>query len=93
MARPDVTAAFILSASVAILASEQVGCPRSLRTWAELTIQERTGHNTLLPPGTSHLAGHGFIGTLTALVVAGRLDLQTGVRLAASLSTADLYSS
>ena len=39
---------------------------------------------SLLPEGTSHLVGHGFIGTLTALVAAGRLDLATGVRLAVS---------
>lgn len=50
-----------------------------------LTVQERTGSSNLLPPGTAHLAGHGFIGTLTALVVAGRLDLETGVRLAVGL--------
>ncbi|ORY32256.1 hypothetical protein BCR39DRAFT_523603 [Naematelia encephala] len=66
MKRPDVTAAFILTSSVAILASEQ----------------ERSGSKTWLPKGTTHLAGHGFIGTLTALVAAGRLDLATGVRLA-----------
>ncbi|WRT67008.1 uncharacterized protein IL334_003974 [Kwoniella shivajii] len=66
MKRPDVTAAFILSSSIAILASEK----------------EKHGTSTLLPEGTSHLAGHGFIGTLTALVASGRLDLGTGVRLA-----------
>ncbi|KAK1924764.1 hypothetical protein DB88DRAFT_486701 [Papiliotrema laurentii] len=66
MARPDVTAAFILSSSIAILASAQ----------------EHTASTSLLPFGTTHLAGHGFIGTLTALVAAGRLDLSTGVRLA-----------
>lgn len=66
MARPDITAAFILSSSVAILASEQ----------------EHSVGSSLLPPGTTHLAGHGFVGTLTALVAAGRLDLSTGVRLA-----------
>ncbi|WWC61227.1 uncharacterized protein I303_103807 [Kwoniella dejecticola CBS 10117] len=66
MKRPDVTAAFILSSSIAILASAQ----------------EKNGTPTLLPHGTTHLAGHGFIGTLTALVASGRLDLGTGVRLA-----------
>ncbi|WVQ70222.1 uncharacterized protein L199_008448 [Kwoniella botswanensis] len=66
MKRPDVTAAFILSSSIAILASAQ----------------EKMGSPTLLPEGTTHLAGHGFIGTLTALVASGRLDLGTGVRLA-----------
>ncbi|WWC85365.1 uncharacterized protein L201_000228 [Kwoniella dendrophila CBS 6074] len=66
MKRPDVTAAFILSSSIAILASAQ----------------EKNGTPTLLPEGTTHLAGHGFIGTLTALVATGRLDLGTGVRLA-----------
>lgn len=35
-----------------------------------------------MPPGTAYLAGHGFIGTLTAMVASGRLDLATGVRLA-----------
>lgn len=68
MKRPDVTAAFILTSSVAILASAQA----------------KYASPTLLPEGTTHLAGHGFIGTLTALVVAGRLDLATGVRLAVS---------
>ncbi|WWC69575.1 uncharacterized protein I206_103518 [Kwoniella pini CBS 10737] len=66
MKRPDVTAAFILTSSIAILASAQ----------------EKNGTPTLLPEGTTHLAGHGFIGTLTALVASGRLDLGTGVRLA-----------
>ncbi|TXT13780.1 hypothetical protein VHUM_01147 [Vanrija humicola] len=66
MARADVTAAFILSSSIAILASEQ----------------ERSGSSSLLPKGTGYLAGHGFVGTLTALVASGRLDLTTGVRLA-----------
>ncbi|WVR05089.1 hypothetical protein IAU60_002101 [Kwoniella sp. DSM 27419] len=66
MKRPDITAAFILTSSIAILASEQ----------------EKSGTPTLLPEGTTHLAGHGFIGTLTSLVASGRLDLATGVRLA-----------
>ncbi|OWZ51972.1 hypothetical protein C351_03611 [Cryptococcus neoformans c8] len=66
MKNPDITAAFILTSSIAILASEQ----------------EKSGSKSLLPSGTTHLAGHGFIGTLTALVAAGRLDLATGVRLA-----------
>ncbi|BEI85388.1 hypothetical protein CcaverHIS002_0507890 [Cutaneotrichosporon cavernicola] len=66
MARPDVTASFILTSTIAILASEQ----------------ERSGSSSLLPEGTQFLAGHGFVGTLTALVAAGRLDLQDGVRLA-----------
>ncbi|KAL7422277.1 hypothetical protein Q5752_002923 [Cryptotrichosporon argae] len=66
MQRADVTAAFILTSSIAILASEQ----------------ERSGAPSLLPYNTTHLAGHGFVGTLTALVAAGRLDLATGVRLA-----------
>ncbi|OCF39868.1 hypothetical protein I317_06305 [Kwoniella heveanensis CBS 569] len=66
MKRPDVTAAFILTSSLAILASAK----------------EKDGTPTLLPEGTTHLVGHGFIGTLTALVAAGRLDLATGVRLA-----------
>ncbi|WVN85241.1 uncharacterized protein L203_100386 [Cryptococcus depauperatus CBS 7841] len=66
MRRPDVTAAFILTSSIAILASEQ----------------EKAGYSTLVPPETTHLAGHGFIGTLSTLVAAGRLDLATGVRLA-----------
>lgn len=66
MRRPDVTAAFVLASSIAILASEQ----------------EHNEYPELLPPGTAHLAGYGFIGTITALVAAGRLDLQTGVRLA-----------
>ncbi|RSH91260.1 hypothetical protein EHS25_009559 [Saitozyma podzolica] len=66
MKRPDVTAAFILTSTIAILASAQ----------------EQSGSPTLLPEGTTHLAGHGFLGTLTALVAAGRLDLGTGVRLA-----------
>lgn len=65
MARADVTSAFILTSSIAILASAQ----------------EHAGASTLLPHGTTHLAGHGFIGTLSALVAAGRLDLSTGVRL------------
>ena len=68
MRRPDVTAAFVLASSIAILASEQ----------------EHHEHPELLPPGTAHLAGYGFIGTITALVAAGRLDLPTGVRLAVS---------
>lgn len=68
MRRPDVTAAFVLASSIAILASEQ----------------EHHEHQELLPPGTAHLAGYGFIGTITALVAAGRLDLPTGVRLAVS---------
>ena len=51
-----------------------------------LTIsQETTGSSSLLPKGTMYLAGHGFIGTLTALVAADRLDLPTGVRLAVRL--------
>lgn len=66
MARADVTAAFILSSSIAILASEQ----------------EHSGTSSLLPAGTQFVAGHGLIGTLTALVAAGRLDLADGVRLA-----------
>ncbi|WVF72306.1 hypothetical protein IAT40_007119 [Kwoniella sp. CBS 6097] len=66
MKRPDVTAAFILTSSLAILASAK----------------EKDGTPTLLPEGTTHLVGHGFIGTLTALVASGRLDLATGVRLA-----------
>lgn len=66
MARSDVTAAFILTSSIAILASAQ----------------ELSGHNSLLPPGTTHLAGHGFIGTLTSLVASSQLDLPTAVRLA-----------
>ncbi|WVQ98625.1 hypothetical protein IAU59_005755 [Kwoniella sp. CBS 9459] len=66
MKRPDVTAAFILTSSLAILASAK----------------EKDGTTTLLPEGTTHLVGHGFIGTLTALVASGRLDLATGVRLA-----------
>ncbi|ORX39764.1 hypothetical protein BD324DRAFT_614903 [Kockovaella imperatae] len=73
MRRADVTAAFILTSSIAILASAQ----------------ETAGSSSLLPRGTMYLAGHGFIGTLTALVAADRLDLPTGVRLAmmyASLS-------
>lgn len=68
MARSDVTAAFILTSSIAILASAQ----------------EMSGSASLLPSGTTHLAGHGFIGTLTALVAAGQLDLATAVRLAVS---------
>lgn len=68
MARSDVTAAFILTSSIAILASAQ----------------ELSGHNSLLPPGTTHLAGHGFIGTLTSLVASSQLDLPTAVRLAVS---------
>lgn len=68
MARSDVTAAFILTSSVAILASAQ----------------ELSGHTSLLPPGTTHLAGHGFIGTLTSLVASSQLDLPTAVRLAVS---------
>lgn len=68
MKRPDVTAAFILTSSVAILASAQM----------------KKASASLIPVGTTHLAGHGFVGTLTALVVAGRLDLATGVRLAVS---------
>ena len=68
MRRPDVTAAFVLASSIAILASEQ----------------EYHANPNLLPPGTAHLAGYGFIGTITALVAAGRLDLPTGVRLAVS---------
>jgi len=71
MARSDVTAAFILTSSIAILASAQ----------------ELSGHNSLLPPGTTHLAGHGFIGTLTSLVASSQLDLPTAVRLAVSLET------
>ncbi|WVQ78216.1 hypothetical protein IAT38_000299 [Cryptococcus sp. DSM 104549] len=66
MKRPDITAPFILTSSIAVLASAQ----------------EKDGTPTLLPEGTTHLAGHGFIGTLTALVAAGRLDLATGARLA-----------
>ncbi|WWD15804.1 hypothetical protein CI109_100228 [Kwoniella shandongensis] len=66
MKRPDITAAFILTSSIAILASAQ----------------EKESTPTLLPAETTHLAGHGFIGTLTALVASGRLDLATGVRLA-----------
>ena len=66
MSRADVTAAFILTSSIAILASAQ----------------EQSGSSSLLPSQTRYLAGHGFIGTLTALVAAGRLDLPTGVRLA-----------
>ena len=66
MARSDVTAAFILTSSIAILASAQ----------------ELSGHTSLLPPGTTHLAGHGFIGTLTSLVASSQLDLPTAVRLA-----------
>ncbi|KAK8869921.1 hypothetical protein IAR55_000489 [Kwoniella newhampshirensis] len=66
MKRPDITAAFILTSSIAILASAQ----------------EKSSTPTLLPAETTHLAGHGFIGTLTALVASGRLDLATGVRLA-----------
>ncbi|EIW69560.1 hypothetical protein M231_04403 [Tremella mesenterica] len=66
MLRADVTAAFILSSSIAILASEQ----------------EHTNGEGLIPSGVTHLVGHGFIGTLTALVAAGRIDLPTGVRLA-----------
>ncbi|CAD6580410.1 MAG: hypothetical protein TREMPRED_002739 [Tremellales sp. Tagirdzhanova-0007] len=80
MTRADVTSAFILTSSLAVLASAQ----------------EASGSPTLLPPGTSHLAGHGFIGTLTALVVARRLDLQTGVRLAsiyASLPSTPAHAS
>jgi hypothetical protein len=69
MARSDVTAAFILTSSIAILASAQ----------------ELSGHTSLLPPGTTHLAGHGFIGTLTSLVASNQLDLPTAVRLAVSL--------
>jgi hypothetical protein len=68
MARADVTAAFILTSSIAILASEQ----------------ERSGSLSMLPTGTTHLAGHGFLGTLTALVASGQLDLADGVRLAVS---------
>lgn len=49
-------------------------------------LQEHAGGSTLLPHGTSHLAGHGFIGTLSALVAAGRLDLSTGVRLSVGLA-------
>jgi len=51
-------------------------------------LKENSGGAALLPHGTTHLAGHGFIGTLTALVAAGRLDLATGVRL--SVSSPDL---
>lgn len=69
MARSDVTAAFILTSSIAILASAQ----------------ELSGHNSLLPSGTTHLAGHGFIGTLTSLVASSQLDLPTAVRLAVCL--------
>lgn len=68
MARSDVTAAFILTSSIAILASAQ----------------EMSGSTSLLPLGTTHLAGHGFIGVLTSLVAAGQLDLSTAVRLAVS---------
>lgn len=38
----------------------------------------------MLPAGTAYLVGHGFVGTLTALVAAGRIDLATGVRIAVS---------
>ena len=69
MARPDVTAAFILTSSIAILASAQ----------------EMSGSSSLLPAGTTHLAGHGFVGTLTSLVAAGQLDLPAAVRLAVGL--------
>ncbi|KAK4686353.1 hypothetical protein P7C73_g3777, partial [Tremellales sp. Uapishka_1] len=66
MRRSDVTAPFILVSSIAILASEQ----------------EKASSSGLLPPHTTHLVGHGFIGTLTSLVASGQLDLATGVRLA-----------
>lgn len=69
MARSDVTAAFILTSSIAILASAQ----------------EMSGSKSLLPPGTTHLAGHGFIGTLTSLVASSQLDLPSAVRLAVRL--------
>lgn len=39
----------------------------------------------MLPDGTTHLAGHGFLGTLTALVASGQVDLADGVRLAVRL--------
>lgn len=68
MARADVTAAFILTSSIAILASAQ----------------EMSGATSMLPKGTTHLAGHGFIGTLTSLVASGQLDLPSAVRLAVS---------
>ncbi|ODO03443.1 hypothetical protein L198_02290 [Cryptococcus wingfieldii CBS 7118] len=71
MKRPDITTSFILASSLAILKSEQ----------------ERNGYDTLLPPEITHLAGHGFIGMLTALVAAGKLDLATGVRLARIYAT------
>lgn len=83
MRRPDVTAAFILTSSIAILASAQVRSHR-FRDVEDLTDdrQELSETPTFLPKGTTHLCGHGFIGTLTALVANGRLDLATGVRLA-----------
>ncbi|WVQ71541.1 hypothetical protein IAR50_001080 [Cryptococcus sp. DSM 104548] len=71
MRRPDITTSFILASSLAILKSEQ----------------EKNGYDTLLPPGITHLAGHGFIGSLTALVAAGKLDLATGIRLARIYAT------
>lgn len=44
-----------------------------------------------MPAGTNYLAGHGFIGTLTALVASGRLDLPTGVRLARIYASLPAY--
>lgn len=66
MASPDLTAAFILASNVALLASH-----------AELRSMDG-----LLPRGTTHLLGHGFIGALTCLVVTQRIALGDAVRLA-----------
>lgn len=89
MARADVTASFILTSTIAILASEQVSRLFSDFPQPIANSKERTGSASLLPEGTQFLAGHGFVGTLTALVAAGRLDLQDGVRLAVSCGSPD----
>ena len=51
MARADVTAAFILSSSIAILASAQVGCSRHNTGW--LSLMDVTGDIRIILPSAA----------------------------------------